>query len=63
MIATFSICLATETHSQWWNKILISEYDFDVNVVVTAIYKTFIIHDLVNKLLIAKMSLVERTFV
>ena len=30
---------------------------------MTAIHKTFIIHDLVNKLLIAKMSLVERTFV
>ena len=30
---------------------------------MTAIHKTFIIHDLVNKSLIAKMPLVERTFV
>ena len=41
-------------------KILISEYDFAVNVVMT-IYKTFISHDLVNKLLIAKICLAEKT--
>ena len=63
LIVTFSIRLATEPHSQRWNKILISEYDFAVNDVMTAIHKTFIIHDLVNKSLIAKMPLVERTFV
>ena len=39
---------------------LISEYDFAVNVVIVtdiAIHKIFIIHDLVNKLLIIKTSL------
>ena len=41
-------------------KILISEYDFAVNVVMT-IHKTFISHNLVNKLLFAKISLVEKT--
>ena len=41
-------------------KILISEYDFAVNVVMT-IYKTLISHDLVNKLLIAKICLAEKT--
>ena len=29
---TFSIHLAREPHSQRWNKMLISEYDFAVNV-------------------------------
>ena len=38
----------------------ISEYDFAVNVVMT-IHKTFISHNLVNKLLTAKISLVEKT--
>ena len=52
MKATVSIRLATEPHSQQWNKILISEYDFAVNVVID-------IHDLVNKLLIAKISPVK----
>ena len=35
---------------------LISEYDFALNIVMTAIHKIFIIHDLVNKLLITKIS-------
>ena len=35
---------------------LITEYDFTVNVVMSAIYKAFIIHDLVNKLLVTKIS-------
>ena len=35
---------------------LITEYNFTVNVVMSAIYKTFIIHDLVNKLLVTKIS-------
>ena len=35
-----------------------SQYDFVVNVVMT-IHNTFISHDLVNKLLIAKMSLAK----
>ena len=35
---------------------LISEYDFAVNAVI-AIKKVFTSHDLVNKLLIARMSL------
>ena len=56
MIATFSIPLATEPHSQQWYKILISEYDFAVNAAMSSIHKLFIIHDLVNKLLIAKIS-------
>ena len=63
MIATFSTRLATEPHSQRWNKILISEYDFAVNIVISAVHKLFIIHDLVSKLLITKISLVERTSV
>ena len=37
-----------------------SQYDFVVNV-VTTIHNTFISHDLANKLLIAKISLIERT--
>ena len=41
------------------------EYDFAVNVVmvikVLLFIRHFISHDLVNKLLIAKISLVERT--
>ena len=39
---------------------LINEYDFAVNVVMVidiAIHEIFIIHDLVNKLLIIKTSL------
>ena len=39
---------------------LITEYDFAVNVVMVidiAIHKIFIIHDLANKLLIIKTSL------
>ena len=63
MVATFSTRLAAEPHSQRWNKILISEYDFAVNIVISAIHKLFIIHDLVSKLLITKISLVERTSV
>ena len=38
-----------------------SEYDFGVNVAMSTIHKIFIIHDLVNKLIIAKISLVGRT--
>ena len=49
----FSIPLVTEPHSQRWNKILITEYDFAVNAVMTAIHKIFTVHDLANKLLIA----------
>ena len=59
-IDSYSIRLATEPHSQWWNKILISEYDFAVNVVTAtnnAIHKAFIGHDLDNKLFIAKKCL------
>ena len=52
MIATFTIHLATEPHSQRWNKILISEYDFVVNVIMAI---GIAIHDMVNKLLIAKI--------
>ena len=43
----FFIYLATEPHSQRWNKILITECDFAVNT-FTAINKVFISHDLVN---------------
>ena len=56
MRAWFFIYLATEPHSQGWNKTLINEYDFAVNA-VTAINKVFISYDLVNKLFIAKVSL------
>ena len=48
-----------EPHSQRWNKVLISEYDFAVNVI--KIISIGIHNDLVNKLLIAKISLVRRT--
>ena len=60
LIVSYSIRLATEPHSQWWNKILITEYDFAVNVVTAtnnAIHKAFIGHDLDNKLFIAKKCL------
>ena len=45
-----------------------SEYEFAVNIVIRAIHKIFIIHDLVNKLFINKLSItkissVERTSV
>ena len=53
LIASFSIRLATESHSQPGNKILITEYDFAVNVVMIKsinIHKIFISHDLINKL-------------
>ena len=43
------MCWKLQSHSQRWNKILISEYDFAVNAVID-------IHDLVNKLLITKIS-------
>ena len=46
------------------NQILISEYDFAVNVVMViniAIHKAFISHDLVNKLFTVKMFLAKRT--
>ena len=62
--ASSLIRLATELHNQEWIKILISEYVFAVNVVMViniAIHKAFISHDLVDKLLIAKMSSTERT--
>ena len=41
-------------------QIIIGKYNFAVNVVMTAIHKTFISHHLANRLLIAKMSLIER---
>ena len=44
LIATFSIRLATEPHSQQRNKILIAEYNFVVNVVMVisiAIHRSF----------------------
>ena len=41
---------------------LISEYDFALNIVITAIRKIFIIHDLVNKLLITKISSAKDIF-
>ena len=48
------------------NKILISEYNFAVNVVMDiniAIHKAFITHNLVNKLFIAKMSYIFNVLV
>ena len=42
---------------------LITEYNFTVNVVMSAIYKTFIIHDLVNKLLVTKISSAKKILI
>ena len=66
LIVSYSVRLPTEIHSQQWNKILITEYDLAVNVVMVtniAIHKAFISHDLVNKLFIAKMSLAKRALI